>query len=482
MKRIYFLALLFALGFFFSCTNTTKKEFSADELHSEIEKGNFSAVSQQIDSILLNGNVSDSARYALVFLKDSLHRVALDFSRRKSEIVAWIEKNQGFTPSDSLLDAWEKTKSLEFRVIDGEKRYFQNAAPNIFRVDSGARALSQKAKPRSDSPRTMLFASEFKQMRPGKIPGQFLLPSKTMLLHFTLTVDADAVPAGKTVKAWLPFPRKDIRRQTDVELVATSQPDYRLSDDKTVHTSIYMEKTAEAGKPTVFSADYEIVSQGEWFDLSVIKIDPYDKESEIFKTYTAERIPHLQFSERIRTLTDKVVENAENPVEILQRCYRYIATNYPWASALEYSTIADIPQYVVENRKGDCGQVALLLIDMLRYKGIPARWQSGWMLHPGEVNLHDWAEVYFEGVGWVPVDVSFGRGDSIPAKPGRELFMSGIDSYRLYVNSDYSGTYSPEKKYPRSDTVDFQRGEVETDTENLFYDRWDYDMEVKYAK
>ena len=164
----------------------------------------------------------------------------------------------------------------------------------------------------------------------------------------------------------------------------------------------------------------------------------------------------------------------------MQAIYRYIAANYPWASALEYSTIANIPEYVIENRKGDCGQVALLLITMLRYKGIPARWQSGWMTHPGEVNLHDWAEVYFEGTGWIPVDISFGRGGAVPIKPSREFFMSGIDSYRLYINSDFSAKFFPRKRYPRSETVDFQRGEVETSNRNLYFDEWDYKMEVEY--
>mgnify|MGYP000308507213 CR=1 FL=1 len=39
--------------------------------------------------------------------------------------------------------------------------------------------------------------------------------------------------------------------------------------------------------------------------------------------------------------------------------------------------------------------------------------------------------------------------------------MGGIDSWRMIVNSDYSMPLVPEKKYPRSETVDFQRGEVE---------------------
>ena len=102
------------------------------------------------------------------------------------------------------------------------------------------------------------------------------------------------------------------------------------------------------------------------------------------------------------------------------------------------------------------------------------------MTHPGEVNLHDWAEVYFEGTGWIPVDISFGRGGAVPIKPSREFFMSGIDSYRLYINSDYSGKFYPRKRYPRSETVDFQRGEVETKNWNLYFDEWNYKMEVEY--
>jgi hypothetical protein len=77
----------------------------------------------------------------------------------------------------------------------------------------------------------------------------------------------------------------------------------------------------------------------------------------------------------------------------------------------------------------------LLFMTMVRYKGIPVRWQSGWMLHPGEVNLHDWCEVYYEGVGWVPLDMSFSLQKS-NNKQVRNFYISGIDSYRLIVNSN----------------------------------------------
>lgn len=45
------------------------------------------------------------------------------------------------------------------------------------------------------------------------------------------------------------------------------------------------------------------------------------------------------------------------------------------------------------------------------------------MMHPKAWNLHDWAEIYFEGIGWVPVDQSFG----IPTLP--VIRMKNISSW-----------------------------------------------------
>lgn len=444
------------------------------EINREITVGNFSRASALIDSLMTEKDTTEAFTRKLLFTRDSLHRVSLDFNRTREEVVEWIKENRLFTPSDSLLDKWEQEKTLEFRIIDGEKRYFRNAAANIFRVDASARALTHVPAPKTDTPLDALLVEAFEKKIKSDTKGKYLLPEKTIKFHYTLTVNADAVSNGDTLRAWLPFPRKDISRQTNVQLLAASQPDYILSDDKTAHTSIYMEQKAVGDKPTVFWVEFETTSRGEWFDLSEIEVAPYDKSSTLYQTYTAEREPHTRFSARLRDVTDSITRNARTPVETLQAIYRHIAGNYPWASALEYSTIANIPEYTLENQKGDCGQVTLLLVTMLRYKGIPARWQSGWMTHPGHVNLHDWAEVYFEGTGWVPVDISFGRGEPVPIQPGREFFMSGIDSYRLYINSDYSGSFYPEKRFPRSETVDFQRGEVESGQWNLYFDRWKY--------
>ena len=55
-----------------------------------------------------------------------------------------------------------------------------------------------------------------------------------------------------------------------------------------------------------------------------------------------------------------------------------------------------------------------------------------------------------------------------------------IGQLSLDINTDFGGNLSPAKKYPRSDTVDFQRGEVEWSKGNLYYTQWDYDFKIEY--
>lgn len=222
-------------------------------------------------------------------------------------------------------------------------------------------------------------------------------------------------------------------------------------------------------------------TKGQWFGKQLTAIKPYNKQSKLYQTYTSERAPHIIFSENIKKLTDSIVGTKTQPFEIVKAIYNWIDDNIPWASAREYSTLLNIPEYVLENMHGDCGQQTLLFMTMARYKGIPAKWQSGWILIPGEVGLHDWAEVYYEGIGWVPVDQSFERLNSEDENI-KYFYTCGIDPYRLIVNDDYNQDFYPKKKYFRSETVDFQRGEVETQDRNLYFNQWNYHMDVRYIK
>ena len=46
----------------------------------------------------------------------------------------------------------------------------------------------------------------------------------------------------------------------------------------------------------------------------------------------------------------------------------------------------------------------------------------------------------------------------------------------MIVNLDYGHPLTPPRKSLRSEPADFQRGEVELDGKNLYFEQWDYDF------
>ena len=138
-------------------------------------------------------------------------------------------------------------------------------------------------------------------------------------------------------------------------------------------------------------------------------VRPYDKTAPLYKEYTAEREKHIVFSPRLRELAARLTAGETNPYLKAKRIFCWINDNFPWASARE-----SIPRLRISRSTywttvmETADRSVFLFITLCRISGIPAHFQSGFMMHPRAWNLHDWAEVYFEGVGWVPVDQSFG--------------------------------------------------------------------------
>ena len=116
-------------------------------------------------------------------------------------------------------------------------------------------------------------------------------------------------------------------------------------------------------------------------------------------------------------------------------------------------------------------------LSLCRASGVPARWQSGWTLWPERSGLHDWAEIFVEPYGWLPVDVDYAvhfvhEYETLSADEKQEIidfYFGGIDAHRLVINREHGYPLYPPKRFPRSDDVDFQRGELETDRGNLYY-------------
>ncbi len=459
----------------FSCREPVHESNTPQDIQAAFREGRYSLAVHLTDS-LINRGTSDSSTIAkLLTMKDMANRVMADFSLPDSTVNARLTKELGSYSSEEK-EVWEKNNWLEYRLIDGKKHYFNRAVPNLKLILASRQPARLGAASTTTDPFSVFCLDHSRKVIAESSTGKPVEP-QNLKINYTLTVDADAVPDGETIRCWMPWPKESHERQGKVAFLKSVPENHFISPDSVGQRSVYMEQKAIKGKPTLFEIGFTYQHKAQFFDLNQLKILPYDTTSPIFKKNTAEQFPQIVFSNEIKYLSDSIIAGSTNPVEKVKKLYYWINDHIIWTGALEYSIIPDIPVYVLHNRRGDCGMQTLLFMTMARYQGIPVKWQSGWMMHPGKVNLHDWAEVYYEGVGWVPLDMSFNLQQSDNQKE-KEFYISGIDAYRLIVNDAISSQFVPAKKYPRSEPLDFQRGEVEWRGGNLYFNKWDYNMEV----
>ncbi len=449
------------------------------EVNKEIEDGNFTKASLMIDKIINKNELTSKEKYGLNFQKDKLNRIRLDFQKSSTNVIEYVRK---YYPDadDNTLEKWEKDGSLEYKIIDGKKFYFNRAAANLFRVNEEAKKQKEKVDGESAGELSKYLSTYIPNaVKESKGLNKNLVKKVIHKLDYIVTVKPNAVPGGEIIRCWLPYPREGHERQTNIKLLSVNSNEYIIAGNENLQRSIYFEKTTHKDEPTKFNLVFEVTNYAELFNIIPNKILPYNKESNEYKIFTSERIPHIVFTKVIKDLSKNIVGKEDNPYMVTKKIFEWISKNIPWAGAREYSTIDDISQYCVEKGYGDCGIKSMLFVTLCRYNGIPAKWQSGWMLHPGSVNLHDWSEIYFEGYGWIPVDPDFGL-QNFQNENERNFYFSGIDAHHLIINDDFSTPLFPSKIFPRSETVDFQRGELEWRGGNLYFDKWNYDMKVEY--
>ncbi len=450
-----------------------------DDINKLVTSGEFTNAIRLIDEKLQTQNLLYDDIFQLQFEKERLDRIRKDFNKTSEDILKYVRR---YYPQadETYLKKWEDDGSLEFKVIDGQKWYFSRAASNLFRINKDAKKQKESVDGPYKDPLDIFLESYVpKVIQESKVKNSKFVNPLTMRLNYTVTLLENSIPHGEIVRCWLPFPREGRERQTEIKLLGINADEYVIASNDNQQRTIYLEKVVQENQPTIFNMVLEITSYAEVNSIDLNTIKPYNKESGLYKTFTKERFPHIVFTDKIKELSKRIVGDEKNPYLIARKIFTWISDNIPWAGAREYSTIENISDYCISRMHGDCGIKTLLFMTLCRYNGIPTKWQSGWMLHPNEVNLHDWCEIYFEGYGWLPVDQSFGLVQS-ENEEEKYFFFGSTDAFHLITNDDYSSPLFPAKIFPRSETVDFQRGELEWRGGNIYFDKWKYKMEVEY--
>lgn len=105
-----------------------------------------------------------------------------------------------------------------------------------------------------------------------------------------------------------------------------------------------------------------------------------------------------------------------------------------------------VEYFLFESHEGYCAHFASAAVLMLRYLGVPARYATGYSVSASEFSgmaggeymavvrdrqAHAWAEIYLDGVGWIPVEVT----------PGAEAFPDDNTMEQLELTGQLTDTF-----------------------------------------
>jgi len=414
-----------------------------------------------------------------------IRRIRVEYSLDAEGLLAKVRKS---VPDATAREVarWAKETKARYRVIDGKKLFFRREPQNIFLFSEAAQKRRAQAGNAPADTKSKLAEHLKAVVDEAEGTGNIQVQPVHHKVAHTVTIHANTpgVKAGSLVRAWLPFPQ-EYRQQREVKLISAS-PEPKLIAPSGVEgnpvgggaqRTIYFEqRVTDPAKSIEFKIVFDYTSCAYYPKLDPAAAQPLPAGWN--GAFLGQRPPHIVFTPEIRKQVARIVGTETNPLEKARRIFRWVSANVAWNAEDEYCIIPSLAVKGFTARRGDCGIQGTVFITMCRIAGIPARWQSGYEMKPADSNwgMHDWSEIYIAPWGWLPADASYGVQESNDPRIA-EFYCGHQDSYRMIINLDWGRELMPPKQSLRSEPADFQRGEVEVDGRNLYFDDWDASTE-----
>ena len=403
--------------------------------------GQFKLMREMID-LRLEKDIPSQLKERLELEKELIQRLPEDFIYTKKQAVDLLKaKISDFTEDE--FETLFKDNAFEWIFIEGEMYFKNNFFENLIKVRKNyADRLIEK----ENTSNTLLDDIIHKMKKEKDVYCKIHVKT-------SLKVDSAFQKPGKTIRIWLPIP-KEYAQVEDFKLLKLSHKGI-INDNEVDQRCVYIEKPYE--KDEEFSVEYEFINHMHYEELN-----PDIVTSQHPDTCLEQQLPHIRFTEYLKSLTKEILGNETNPLLKAKKIYEYITSHVMYSYMRAYATLPCISEYALTGLKGDCGVQALTFITLCRIAGIPATWQAGLYTTPETIGNHDWARFYIAPYGWLYADCSFGGSAYRANNPERRDFYFGhLEPFRTPCSSKFQGEFVPAKTFLPNDPFDNQNGEME---------------------
>jgi transglutaminase-like putative cysteine protease len=260
---------------------------------------------------------------------------------------------------------------------------------------------------------------------------------RTRHLEFTYTATVSDIPSDAgTVRLWMPYPVSNAYQDVvDVRVDSPFATEVRTEEE--YGNSILYIDAAEADESFTVTMTLDVIRReqvtgetgggevGDKLRARLLEEDTLVPISGRIADLSLEATRGMQKSQKARAIYDHVTE-----------LMTYDKSGEGWGRGDAI--------YACDIKTGNCTDFHSLIIGMARAQKIPAVFEIGVPIPPtmreGTVSgYHCWAELYIDGVGWVPVDSS----EASKHPEMSDYYFGNLDANRIYFSRGRDITLSP---------------------------------------
>jgi transglutaminase-like putative cysteine protease len=247
--------------------------------------------------------------------------------------------------------------------------------------------------------------------------------------HYGFTVKN--ILAGDKVRIWFPAAHSDPFQEVKVISASGDLPLKKARTAKFGNEIYYAETSKSKQMELHFEVVYDVVRQEH------LTLGSYSPHLETVKLAEKERKEYLAPDKLVPVaglpaeLAAKVTQGKTAPLDQARAIYDYVFTTMRYDKTGTGWGRGDV-LYACDAKKGNCTDFHSLFMAMARSQGIPARFEIGFPLPPGQhsaeiAGYHCWAEFFEPTHGWIPIDIS--EAWKHPEK--RDYFFGAHDDNRV---------------------------------------------------
>ena len=264
--------------------------------------------------------------------------------------------------------------------------------------------------------------------RAGADPATTGAPGEvTRTFRFTYSVAVRHIPAGAhRISIWVPVPQTDPHQKV-LDLAVKTPLAYSFTREHRYGNRL-LHLDATAPLPDSLQLELEAVVARQAYRALDTKTSPANDRPGSKDLGPDALVP---IDGEIAAVAKKATAGARTPLEKARAIYEYVTSTMTYDKTGEGWGRGDAIR-ACDVKRGNCTDFHSLVIGMARSCKIPARFVIGFPLPEDEKQgaipgYHCWAELYVEGIGWLPVDSS--EASKHPEK--REMFFGGLDANRV---------------------------------------------------